>query len=36
MVRKQVGITWDLIRIFIGLEDVTDLAADLSLALEGA
>jgi cystathionine gamma-lyase len=35
-VREQMGITSDLIRISVGLEDVADLIADLSHALEGA
>jgi cystathionine gamma-lyase len=35
-VREEMGITPDLIRVSVGLEDVTDLIADLSQALEGA
>jgi cystathionine beta-lyase/cystathionine gamma-synthase len=31
-----MGITSDLIRISVGLEDLTDLISDLSQALEGA
>jgi len=32
-VRKRAGITDDLIRLSIGLEDVRDLQADLAYAL---
>lgn len=35
-VRDEMGITSDLIRVSVGLEDVTDLIADLSQALEAA
>jgi cystathionine gamma-lyase len=35
-VREEMGITPDLIRVSVGLEDVADLIADLSQALEGA
>lgn len=35
-VRHAMGITPNLIRISVGLEDVTDLIEDLSQALEGA
>ena len=35
-VREEMGITSDLIRVSIGLEDIADLIADLSEALEGA
>ena len=35
-VREEMGITSDLIRVSIGLEDVADLIADLGEALEGA
>jgi len=35
-VREEMGITSDLIRVSVGLEDVADLIADLSEALEGA
>jgi cystathionine gamma-lyase len=35
-VRDQMGITSDLIRVSVGLEDVADLIADLSQALEAA
>ena len=35
-VRDAMGITPDLIRVSVGLEDVTDLIADLSQALEAA
>jgi cystathionine beta-lyase/cystathionine gamma-synthase len=31
-----MGITSDLIRVSVGLEDVTDLIADLTQALEAA
>ena len=35
-VREGMGITPDLIRISVGLEDVRDLIADLDQALETA
>jgi cystathionine beta-lyase/cystathionine gamma-synthase len=34
-VREAMGITPDLIRVSVGLEDVADLIADLAQALEG-
>jgi cystathionine beta-lyase/cystathionine gamma-synthase len=34
-VREQMGITPDLIRVSVGLEDVSDLIADLDQALQG-
>ncbi len=35
-VREEMGITSDLIRVSVGLEDVADLIGDLSQALEAA
>jgi cystathionine gamma-lyase len=35
-VRRAMGITPDLIRVSVGLEDVTDLIADLSQALQAS
>ncbi|MEN6606992.1 MAG: PLP-dependent transferase, partial [Bryobacteraceae bacterium] len=35
-VREQMGITPDLIRVSVGLEDVQDLIADMDQALADA
>jgi Cystathionine beta-lyases/cystathionine gamma-synthases len=34
-VREQMGITGDLIRISVGIEDIADLTADLESGLVG-
>jgi cystathionine beta-lyase/cystathionine gamma-synthase len=34
--RHEIGITDDLVRLSVGLEDVADIIADLSQALEAA
>ena len=32
--RQQIGITDDLVRISVGIEDIEDLIADMSQALD--